>query len=540
VNRDGVSSGRAPPPPPEPGGGASVSSPALLFLLLTLGLLAVGMGSWRPVPAGVWHDDGVYMTVGQALARGDGLVYAGVPGAPPAVKFPPGYSALLSLLWTVLPGVGAVTLAATLLNVGLLAGAGGGLAWILFRHAGLDRPTALLAGGLGFVAADLWRLALVPLSEPLFVALLTAALWVSAREATRSSGLLLGVVLAAAVLTRSAAVALVAGFALPLVLRRRWGALVRTLAPPLAVALAWTVWSTGRGALVPPELADILGSYGGWLAGQLRTAPLAFVAALPVHALEILRRLGALLLPGTPEALHLPGVALLAPVLILGARRLGRSLPALPWIVAAYLGMLLVWPFADRRLVAPLLPLLVALAVTGGRVGLEALPRPGLRRVGRVMAALWVAGFLAVSLMRVAEGWAASPHRFRAERLAAALTVLEEAAAPSAVVGAPEFWAAIHLHGGWQAAPSARFRPRAEGGVPRWGSEEEQLATWARSGVELLVLEQNGAIHGDALNRLEAACPGAVTIVARMTGQMVVRLAPHGGAFVARLFGVGA
>ncbi len=59
------------------------------FGLLGLLLFAVGVAAWRPIPVGVWHDDGVYMLVAKALAEGQGLVYAGVVDAPPAAKVPP-------------------------------------------------------------------------------------------------------------------------------------------------------------------------------------------------------------------------------------------------------------------------------------------------------------------------------------------------------------------------------------------------------------------------------------------------------------------
>ena len=39
---------------------------------------------------------------------------------------------------------------------------------------------------------------------------------------------------------------------------------------------------------------------------------------------------------------------------------------------------------------------------------------------------------------------------------------------------------------------------------------------WRAAGLNHLILEQGGQIHGAALDALEAECPGAVNILARM------------------------
>jgi hypothetical protein len=141
------------------------------------------------------------------------------------------------------------------------------------------------------------------------------------------------------------------------------------------------------------------------------------------------------------------------------------------------------------------------------------------------VALAWVVAFSVVTASRAARGWAVAPYQLRAGRLAAAVEVLRNTAPPGAVVGAPEFWAALHLHGGWAAAPSARFTPRSEDeATPVWGTPEEQLAMWWAVGVDHVLLEQGGQIHGAALDLLERHCPGAVGIVARMPPQILVRL----------------
>ena len=504
------------------------------FLALALGLLGVGLSFWRPIPAGVWHDDGVYMIIGEALSHGDGLVYGGVPGDVPAVKFPPLYPGLLSLLWVVLGSVGSVTLAAELLNLLLMAAAGGLLAWALHDGAGFRRREAVSLGALAFVSADVWRTALVPLSEPLFLALACAALALWHRASRRGEvrwAALLAALLVATVLTRTAGAAVVAGFAVALAVRRSVRAAAAVSAPALLAMAAWGAWTSLRAAAIPEGLRDVLGPYGGWLAGQLIGSPGAFLAGLPTHANNVVGRVLALLVPG------LTGPWLWAVAVPLGAAALGgawvlaRRLAPLPWLALAYLGMLLTWPYVDRRLVAPLHPWLIVAVGVGVLEGLRRLgassarAAPLLRRALAGLAVAWVVAFASVTASRAARGWAVAPYQLRAGRLAAAVEVLNNTAPPTAVVGAPEFWAALHLHGGWATAPSARFTPRSEDETtPVWGTPQQQLAMWWEVGVDHVLLEQGGQIHGAALDLLEQRCPGSVAILARMPPQILVRL----------------
>jgi hypothetical protein len=496
------------------------------WVLLALLLLGVGLAFWRPVPAGIWHDDGVYLIIGQALSEGRGLVYAGVPGDLPAVKFPPGYPAVLAALWTIFGSLRAVTLAAVFLNLALLAAAGALLGFSLHRSRVLSRRASLAVGGLAFVSADVWRPALVPLSEAVFVALLVGSLaawgWASLRH-DRKGALTLAVLLSAAILTRSAAVAVVAGFAVALGRSRGVRVAVLVSAPAIVLAGSWGWWASTRVDRIPEGLRDVLGPYGSWLSAQLLGAPAAYLKQLPAHGVAVLERLTALIAPG----LSGPWLWTAAiPLLLLGlhgARLLSRRLPPLPWVLGLYLGMLLFWPYVDRRLVAPAQPLAVVCVAVGVS---ELWRRRGrLGRVALVVGSAWAILLTTVSASRAARGWAVAGYELRAGRLAVAVETLRQTAPAGAVVGAPEFWAGLHLHGGWRTVPSARFTPRAEDeAVPVWGSPAEQLEIWWLAGVDHVLLEQGGLIHGEALNRLEEACPGAVTVLARMPPQMLVRV----------------
>jgi hypothetical protein len=187
--------------------------------------------------------------------------------------------------------------------------------------------------------------------------------------------------------------------------------------------------------------------------------------------------------------------------------------------------MLLAWPFVDRRLVAPLHPWIVVLVGVGVVSLVDRWKGSRMRWALGVVAFAWVASYASVTASRAARGWAVAGYQLRAVRLAAAVEVLKNTAPDDAVVGAPEFWAALHLHGGWTSVPSARFTPRADDeATPLWGTPAEQLELWWRAGVDYVLLEQGGQVHGAALDLLDGRCPGSVTLVAEMPPQMLVRL----------------
>ncbi len=509
-------------------GARATLSRAWPYLLLGFALLAVGVSAWQPVPAGVWHDDGVYMLVSKSLASGGGLRYTGVPGHPPAVKFPPLYPGVLAVLWLVFGSIGPVTLAAEWLNLAFLALAGTMLAWALVREGVLPRRRAIVVSGLAFISADLWRIALIPLSEALFVAIGACALvaWRPARDEGRRWGWVpLSLTLVALVLTRSAGVAFVAGFAIALLVRRRVRRAGLVAGPAVLAMLAWGLWAHHQAQLIPPSLRDLLGPYGGWLAGETLGAPAAFLTALPWQILGVLGEVASFLVPGLVGLMVWVAGFPLALAVVWGVVRLARSFPPIPWIVGAYLGMIVVWPYLDRRLAVPIHPLVVVLLAVGGLDLLRRWRRPWARGLVVALAFLWVGGYSALSAERDTTGWAVAPYRLRARRLAAAVQALDRTAPASAVVGAPEFWAALYLHGGWKVVPSARFAPRAEGGdTPVWGTPMQQLQTWWVTGVDHVLLEQGGEIHGKALDLLDGRCPGSVHILARMPPQLLVKL----------------
>ncbi|NNM32087.1 MAG: hypothetical protein HKO53_03430, partial [Gemmatimonadetes bacterium] len=295
--------------------------------------------------------------------------------------------------------------------------------------------------------------------------------------------------------------------------------------PALAFTLAWGGWSSRAAEAIPEGARDLLGPYGGWIAQQTLAAPGSFLESLPTHALGLGERAVAMTFPGvigTP--IWLLGV-LIAPFVAIGLITLLRRFPPLGWFGVLYLAVLLVWPYLDRRLMVPWYPAVLTSLVLGVMVSVERIGRESVKKLAMGLGALWVLAYASVTAGRIAEGWPTEAYRLRADRLAAGVEALSRTAPRDAVVGAPEYWAALHLHGGWNVGPSVRFDPRrANPDEPMWGTVDEQLDLWRALGIDHLLLEQNGVLHSDALDVVEASCPGAVVVLARMQSQMVVRI----------------
>ena len=64
---------------------------------------AVALAAITPLPVGVFWDDGVYLIGAKSLATGAGYRFLHLPGAPPAVHFPPAWPAVLALVWKLGP-----------------------------------------------------------------------------------------------------------------------------------------------------------------------------------------------------------------------------------------------------------------------------------------------------------------------------------------------------------------------------------------------------------------------------------------------------
>ncbi len=489
--------------------------------------LLLGLAIWEPFPPGIWHDDGVYVLLGRSLAEGHGLRYFGVAGAPLAPKFPPLYPLCLALIWKIFPDFPANVSYLAGFNLFILAAGAGIFVGYLTKVLRLPVPLAFFTTLLAWLSPELWRVALIPLSEPLFLVLLLLALWAGGRAEASPGRLWILVFLVSsglALYSRTLGVALFAGGAAAMALRSRWKAAAGTLIGFVALFLPWLAWTSRAAQTIPGPLQDTLGPYGHWWLSQVVSAPFAFISFLVASGRRVLLEIFSLLLPGVSGRGLWLGLLLL-PLVLIGLREIARRTLVLPLVLILSLAILVAWPFGDVRLLVPFEPLIVAAAVLGAWKLWAWSRAKGAVGAGVVgVATAWVVLVVSVSTFRLATGWPAEPYRVRSSALMKAVTAVNEKTPETAVVGAPELWSGLQLFTGRLVVPSARFLPLNQQG-PTWGTPREQYELWIAAGVTHLLVEHGGKVHGDALDRVDALCaPGTVEVLNTEPGQILVAL----------------
>jgi hypothetical protein len=434
----------------------------------------------------------------------------------------------MALVWAVFPGFPENVPFLGGVNLILMAVAGGLFCQYLRKILNFPIGISIFLTAFIWMSAHLWRIAAIPLSEPLFLVGLILALWAGGRmETKRGAGGVFLFMLAAsfAVYARTLGVAVLLAGAVTLFLGGRRKAASGVMVGGAFLLAPWMVWSSRATQAIPASLRDILGSYGGWLAQQIREDPLGFLHFMGRNAVHLTTRTLSLLTPGvTGPALFL-GLILL-PAILLGLWELFQRSRLLPLTLFFSMGILLIWPFQEIRLLVPFQPILV-LAVAMGLWRL--MDMPGLPRRFRIplsgLALGWALLFSSVSIFRLAGGWTTAGYRVRSEALLDATRAVTEKTPLNAVVGAPELWAGLHLYTGRSVVPSARFRPLAVES-PVYGTPQEQYEIWIGAGVTHVLVEHGGQVHGDALDRIDALCPaGSVQVLDSQPGRYLVRLA---------------
>jgi len=331
--------------------------------------------AWTIYPVcGAWLDDSIYLATSKALAEGHGYRHLWLPTEPYQTKYPIFWPLVLAPVWWLTSALDRAVDLAQVLTVGLWT-VGCGVTYVLLRHR-LGLPWWL--AGTVVVAAMVnprtLDLVAAPMAEPLYlVATMTALLLATAGERRQALGATLaGLAAAAACLTRSVGITVVVAVVVGYVARRRWREAGLALVGPLIVLGAWNLWQRHAHASNAANPANAIYEYDlgyqSWiLLDQAARVAWMNTADVLVSTLELLGSLPAPLIdgrlaPAQPFAwsVYVPAM-MLAVLIIVGWLAVLRARTApIQLYLAAYLALILVWPFSMRRFLVPLLPLFVA------------------------------------------------------------------------------------------------------------------------------------------------------------------------------------
>ena len=445
-------------------------APAALVLVV----FAVAAWAIRPYPAGIFHDDGVYLILAKALASGEGYRYLHIPGAPLATHYPPGYPLLLAVLWRVSPDFPQNVSLFLFANALLLAFVARGV----YAHArtSLDAPLwlAVTCALVATLSLPLLTLTSAVMSEVLFVALLLPLLaWgeraVGAREPStgwwQATPFLLGIAAGALALVRTHALAAVAAIVLVLLLRRRWLAALWCGVGALVAVLPWQLWIAMHDAAIPASLRGSYGSYLGWFTEGVSSGGPSFLGrTLLINAREMAALVADRVAPWTPGWPRLAGLAVAAGILTAGGLRTARRAPVTTAFVAAYLAITLVWPYSPWRFVWALWPFVVLLGVEGTRAALTARGHTAIRLAGVAAGTLLAAGLLRAELAAYgATAWT-MPARSGAGQIAPLMRWVTRHTSPGDIL-LTDAEPLVYLFTGRQAMPPVPFTAREYAGT---------------------------------------------------------------------------
>jgi hypothetical protein len=309
--------------------------------------------------AGVVNDDVVYLALAKALATGAGYRELFVPGAPWHVQYPPGYPAMLALIWLAAPMFPANLLAFKALNIGFALLTTALTARFAAEVSGLSRWQAGLAaagqaiGAVVIIANDM------TMSEPMFAAVLLLALLGLEPRVTHAGawtlrhGLTLAALAVAPMAVRGIAFCLPLAVVAWLVLARRYRAAATVAAGCVALLAPWALW--GR-------VANPGGGYVSWALQHSNGLD-------PWRALQAMAgQLPAIVFDAVPHAVAPPLGPLATACVGLGFVLSARSrLRVWHLFVALYLGLVAVYPSYGHtpRFVFALSPLLLVAFVRG-------------------------------------------------------------------------------------------------------------------------------------------------------------------------------
>lgn len=448
-------------------GGPAVRLERVLPFAATALVLVVAMVTITPWPVGAFQDDAIYTVLAKALATGEGYRMINLPDSPHATHYPPGYPFFLSLLWRMFPSFPDNVVVFKFANAFWLAAAAAGTIAFARRRLGWHVVAGSLAGVAGTLAIVVLLITGVVLSEPMFMALLLPALlWAEQAAETGSwrDAALAGAAAGVLTLVRTLGAVVVPAALLVLVWRRQWRAAVVMGAVAAAFVVPWQLWLGAYQDEIPAVLMGKYGAYGPWLAAGYSEGGLEFARAVFVANLQTLD--GFLSYAFMPVATVWPrAIAFVTLVVAItaGGILLLRRVPVAMLFLAAYLTVVMLWPFEPNRFLLAVWPLLtLCVGATMSALWRVRAPHPAWR-VGRwaslALCAVIVAGFSAYNVRGYTGRWWASVQRDVGERAKPIAEWVAANTAPSDVLITDDDLI-VYLYTGRRGMPTSTFLPR--------------------------------------------------------------------------------
>ena len=424
-----------------------------------------GVNALDATIVGVFYDDAQYVILAKSLATGNGFRFLNLPDAPAGTHFPPGYPALLALLWRASPSFPENIALFRIVNALLL---GAVAFWtfhvcrVLFQQS---VGTAALTALAGTITIPPLVLSSNVLSETLFLALLLPLLLLAERHAA-APGLrraaLLGLAAAALTLIRSHGIVLLPTLAILYALRHRWREAATSVTAGLSGLLPWFLWVARHDGQLPSPIRGQYGSYSAWFLDGLKTDGLPLLFGTVTQNIRVIYNvLARSFSVAQNDIADSLGVIALSILLVAGAIELARRWKAAFFFTVFYVALVLVWPFSPLRFIWGIWPLIMLMAVAGARYlwnarpG-EASPNRALRLVGAAAGVLVFVGAAVFNVRGYANAWWATVGRSIGPRIQPHLIWTAQHTDSADIIAAADD-GAIYLYTGRKAVPVSAF-----------------------------------------------------------------------------------
>jgi hypothetical protein len=430
--------------------------------------VVVAMLTISPWPVGIFEDDAMYTILAKSLAEGHGYRFLNLPGAPNATHYPPGYPALLALLWKVYPRFPDNIVLFKFANAALLGLAAYGTLRFARERLGM--------GTLGALATTLAATATIPIllvtgvvmSEPLFLAALLPTLLLAERAAERGTvrdAALAGLAAGALAMVRTLGAFVIPALLLVLLLRRRVRAAVALAAAGAVSLVPWQLWTAAHEGEIPHVFLGKYGSYTKWVLEGYAEHGLALLrGVVGTNLSAVVGTITYTLMPTRPPWPRIAALVVVAMLVALAARRLWRKAPVTSLFLGAYLAVVLAWPFEPDRFViaiAPLIAFVLAEGVAAVREWTPSAAWGAWARRGALLGAAALACGFAVYNWRGASGrWWESIQRGTAEMAKPVVEWVARYTAPTDVLSV-DHDLLVYLYTGRLSVPYLPFVPTA-------------------------------------------------------------------------------